>query len=87
MAGASFLRGGEVGVLPVAGRLRQGGIEPAGLGPLAVMLVVGQVASQFAQRGAGSGGFGAPAVAEGDMVGLEARKNSWISRSSAALSG
>ena len=65
MVGAGFLRGGEVGALPVAGRLRQGGIEPAGLGPLAVVLVVGQVASQFAQRGTGAGGFGAPAVAEG----------------------
>ena len=63
--GAGGAGGFEVGAGPVAGLGGQLGVEPAGLGAVAVVLVIGQEPRQVAQLGPGAGGDRASAVAIG----------------------
>ena len=51
VVGAGLAGGLEVGAVPVAGRVGQLGVEPAGLAAVAVVLVVGQEPGQVAELG------------------------------------
>ncbi len=63
--GAGGAGGLEVGAGPVAGLGGERGVLAAGLGAVAVVLVVGQEPGQVAQLGLGAGGDRAAAVAVG----------------------
>ena len=65
LVGAGGAGGLEVGAGPVAGLGRERGVLAAGLGAVAVVLVVGEEPGQVAQLGPGAGGERASAVAVG----------------------
>src|SRR4029450_525200 len=63
--GTGGLGGGEGGVRPVGGRVRELCVLAAGVGAEAVVLVVGQEPRQVAELGLGAGGHRAAAASAG----------------------
>ena len=86
--GAGGAGGLEVGAGPVAGLGGERGVLAAGLGAVAVVLVVGQEPGQVAELGLGAGGDRAAAVAVGaERRAVGERRRRGAGRISAAFSG